>query len=54
MITKKGEMICDKCNGEGNIGFIEPDKNGRSYWQVCPKCLGFGKVDWIENIIGKK
>lgn len=45
-----GLMICSKCNG---IGFInKPQRPG----QVCrcPKCQGNGKLDWIENIVGKK
>ena len=38
-----GEFICDTCHGRKLI-----DHN------ICPKCNGAGKVDWIENIIGKQ
>ena len=24
------------------------------YKDVCPKCQGTGKLDWIENVLGKK
>jgi hypothetical protein len=27
--------------------------NGFKY-QHCPKCHGTGKLDWIENVVGKK
>lgn len=41
------EMLCDKCNGlrysrENGIRGIR-----------CPECQGTGKVDWLENILGK-
>jgi len=36
---KLGEVICDKCHGKGG-------------W--CEKCHGDGKLDWVENIVGKK
>lgn len=41
-------MICDKCDGRGS--FTVNHELGR----LCPKCQGAGKVDWIENIVGKK
>jgi DnaJ-class molecular chaperone len=40
----EGELICDKCKGSGMSWFNS----------ICKKCQGTGKVDWIENIIGKK
>ena len=43
---EEGEMICDKCEGTGTAKGEE--------WISCSKCLGSGKVDWIENIMGKK
>ncbi len=36
---KDGEVVCDRCGGN----------NG--WW--CPKCFGSGKLDWVENIVGK-
>jgi len=37
------EIKCPQCDGNGydNKGFI------------CNKCIGEGKLDWIENIVGK-
>ena len=40
----EGEMVCSKCNGEGEI----PGHRRK----FCPKCKGKGKLDWIENIMG--
>jgi len=34
-----GEVICPQCNGNGFF---------------CNKCLGTGKLDWVEQIVGKK
>ena len=52
-----GEVICSQCNGKRRIKTDKP-----SWWVVrfkaveslCPKCWGDGKMDWIENVIGKK
>ena len=54
---EEGEVICNKCNGKRKI---ETDKP--KWWQLrlteveslCPKCFGDGKLDWIENAVGKK
>ena len=53
-------MICDKCLGEGII--FDRKKKFFEQWEswyekhtsTCPKCYGEGKLDWIENIVGKK
>lgn len=48
MNLKPGEVICTRCNGKGifiNKYFGKPS---------CPKCNGIGKLNWIENIVGKK
>jgi len=42
------EIVCNECEG---TGFENKRKWNR---KACPKCFGIGKVDWIENIIGKK
>ena len=42
-----GEVICPECNGKGTI-IVQCIGN------VCPMCWGAGKLDWIENIVGKK
>ncbi len=40
---KDHEMICSKCDGQGyDEALIK-----------CPKCLGDGKLDWVENVVGK-
>jgi len=52
-----GEVICGKCNGRRRIATDKP-----KWWVIrfkevedlCPKCFGDGKLDWIENVIGKK
>jgi len=40
------EMICPYCNGEGHL-HSNPD------FGTCVKCLGDGKIDWVQNIVGK-
>lgn len=53
-----GEELCKKCLGTGIIKtlFESTNKNseGSSYKLRCEYCLGTGKLDWIENIVGKK
>jgi len=54
---EEGEVICNKCNGKRRIRTDKP-----KWWQLrlseveslCPKCFGDGKLDWIENAVGKK
>ena len=38
------KVICSKCGGKGGV---------RGEW-LCFKCLGGGKLDWIENVVGKR
>ena len=40
-----GEVRCDKCDGKG-YNDIDPFD--------CIKCHGYGKLDWVEAIVGKK
>jgi len=55
MDLKISEVICDKCEGSGIIKFTEERGNGFYPMKVtCDKCKGDGKLDWIENITGKK
>lgn len=54
-----GEMICDKCDGIGDIeseNFIRnvDTKKVEKYRLICPKCHGPGKLDWVENALGGK
>lgn len=47
------EYICDKCNGNG-VEYINVDlPKEYSPQLICSKCLGVGKLDWLENILGK-
>ncbi len=41
------EMLCDMCKGSGD------DPSSKTFTTICPKCQGAGKVDWLENILGK-
>lgn len=61
MELKKGEVICSECNGQKDIeNPHEIPKEKRKPYKVyitrivCPKCKGEGKLDWIENLIGKE
>jgi len=51
------EIICSQCNGEGfiieEVGKEEWDERKIPIKNICDKCLGTGKLDWIENIVGK-
>jgi len=40
---KEGEVACSRCDGTGLL-----------YNGMCEKCQGNGKLDWIEQILGKK
>jgi len=51
MKLNEGEMICNKCEGMGTLP-SEQDPNTMA--KICKKCFGHGKVDWLENILGKK
>lgn len=46
---KPGEMVCNKCDGRCYL----PIENTISGYRKCSKCFGAGKLDWIENIVGK-
>lgn len=50
MDLEEGEMVCDRCNGTGNFPVSDDGQN----CAICSKCWGEGKVDWIENIMGRK
>ncbi len=53
MKLKEGEVICDKCNGNGKSKsyhlFLQHTER-----RECDNCNGEGKLDWIENVVGKK
>jgi hypothetical protein len=51
---KEGEVICSRCNGykfviDHNRGTLLTD-----YRILCEKCGGDGKLDWVENVVGKE
>lgn len=57
MKLNPGEVICDQCKGTGHPNNNKIDYNSRFYFvppTVCDKCNGVGKLDWIENIVGKQ
>ena len=47
------KIKCSICEGSGKVS-DDPCKCGRSKFKECEKCKGHGKLDWIENIVGKK
>lgn len=49
---KPGEVICDKCDGSGIIQTT--DKKFFIHKRQCDQCKGDGKLDWIENVVGKE
>lgn len=57
MKLNPGEVKCKNCNGYGSLNPYLKKKSSKSYSLIgikCPKCLGTGKLDWIENVVGKK
>ena len=47
-----GDVICYRCNGTGEI---INSKHYKSLMDIqCYVCYGEGKLDWIENIVGKE
>jgi len=52
---KEGEIICPKCDGRGtHISYIGDPRDLKVLPIICPKCRGAGKLDWVENVVGKK
>lgn len=52
MKLNPGEVKCNECNGSGEI-VIDEDLSCYTFY-ICSKCNGDGKLDWLENIVGKK
>ena len=58
------EYTCDKCCGKGILE-IQVEKIELLVWgvkvfqpgpvstKICPLCKGAGKLNWIENVLGK-
>lgn len=51
----EGEKFCDKCKGKGKVqkGVRNLGKTGLMLL-VCSECLGDGKIDWVEEVLGKQ
>jgi len=49
MNLEEDEHICPKCNGNRVVCRKKDD-----VWIICPFCQGVGKLDWIENVVGKR
>jgi hypothetical protein len=49
MILEPDEVICNRCDGSGE----EPGEFVGGFEITCSRCWGTGKLDWIENIMGK-
>lgn len=54
MKIKEYEYICDECDGLGLVKRKYEEFEFVTKSSTCPKCLGDGKLDFIENITGKK
>ena len=48
-MKNNSEFICDRCEGSGSK--FDPTINMKVR---CQQCGGVGKLDWIENIVGKE
>lgn len=46
------EFVCKSCEGTGR--HPSHARRGRHARKKCYECGGKGKLDWIENIVGKK
>ena len=55
---REDEMICSRCHGDrlaiNGSDVSDFDGDEIATVELCPKCLGTGKVDWIENVVGKE
>ena len=46
-------IVCSKCNGKRTLEEPTPNSN-YCILLACPKCGGDGKLDWVENVVGKE
>lgn len=54
IVLKEGEVLCNKCHGEGvfwrvNLKTLQNKEN-----MECKKCWGAGKLNWVDNMMGGK
>lgn len=52
IFLNKGENFCIKCRGNGLVK-SKPVNFRKALILKCDVCLGTGKLDWVENIVGK-
>jgi hypothetical protein len=50
-MMEEGFVACSKCDGRGTL---EEDNDPAVHVRPCSKCWGAGKLDWIENVVGKR
>jgi DnaJ-class molecular chaperone len=52
----EGERFCPNCDGSGTIRAKWHNNNygNSTLLLVCSNCLGQGKLDWIEEAVGKR
>jgi hypothetical protein len=52
IILNEGEVLCNRCHGEGLImKFNIKLKTTKEMW-TCKKCAGDGKLSWLDNMMG--
>lgn len=57
IILNEGERFCPKCDGKGKLrsSYLSPTTDRPiAHILMCDVCLGDGKIDWIEEVTGKK
>lgn len=65
MKLEHGEVECRGCNGTGKMNrstriitskkpYISTTSTESLTSFTCTKCHGLGKLDWIENVLGKR
>lgn len=47
------ERFCKKCKGRGKVRRDTISSIPSIITLVCDECLGDGKIDWIEEVVGK-
>jgi hypothetical protein len=54
IVLEEGEVLCSLCHGEGVVWRVTTKVIRNQENVKCKKCWGEGKLDWLENITGKK
>lgn len=52
----EGERFCPSCDGSGTVRARWKHNNygNSSLLLTCSNCLGQGKLDWVEEAVGKR